>query len=92
MAIQSSAEQQLGGKKVLVWFRRDLRTVDHAALSAALGSAQQVWCAFIFDKDILDALLDRGLKADRRVEFIHHAIVELDAELKTPSRRSPGAF
>jgi deoxyribodipyrimidine photo-lyase len=82
MAIRSGAEQQLGGKKVLVWFRRDLRATDHAALSAALGSAERVWCAFVFDKDILEALLARGLKADRRIEFIHHAVVELDAELK----------
>jgi deoxyribodipyrimidine photo-lyase len=82
MAVQSDAKQQLDGKKVLVWFRRDLRAVDHAALSAALQSAQSVWCAFVFDKDILDPLLKRGLHADRRIEFIHHAVVELDADLK----------
>ncbi len=42
---------------VLVWFRRDLRNVDHAALHQALQQAQTVYCAFIFDKDILDPLL-----------------------------------
>ena len=88
MAIQSPAEQQLGGKKVLVWFRRDLRAEDHAALSAALTSAERVWCAFVFDKDILEALLERDLKADRRIEFIHHAVLELDADL----RRHDGAL
>ncbi len=88
MAVQSDASQQLLGKSVLVWFRRDLRAVDHAALSAALGSAQRIWCAFVFDKDILGALLQRGLKADRRVEFIHFAVTELDADL----RRHDGAL
>jgi deoxyribodipyrimidine photo-lyase len=51
-------------EKALVWFRRDLRDHDHAALSAALAEAQQVYCAFVFDSEILDAL---PAKRDRRV-------------------------
>jgi len=66
----------------LVWFRRDLRAHDQAALYHALTSARRVFCAFIFDRDILDPLLARGLKADRRVEFIVHSLVELDARLQ----------
>jgi len=62
----------------LVWLRRDLRLDDHAALHHALRSAKKVWCAFIFDTTILDALP----RADRRVEFIHHGIVELDGLLR----------
>ncbi|MEY3201693.1 MAG: hypothetical protein RIR70_1243 [Pseudomonadota bacterium] len=62
----------------LVWFRRDLRDFDHAALSEALSTHTRVFCAFVFDTEILDALPDR---ADRRVEFIWHALVELDAAL-----------
>jgi len=62
----------------LVWFRRDLRDYDHAALYHALKSARRVWCAFVFDTDILDALSDR---ADRRVEFIRESLVELHATL-----------
>ncbi len=77
----------------LVWFRRDLRNVDHAALHHALQQAQTVYCAFIFDKDILDPLLastdsqtsalppHQG-RADRRVAFIHASLVELDAALR----------
>ena len=38
----------------LVWFRRDLRVADHAALYHALQAARQVWCAFVFDRAILD--------------------------------------
>ena len=63
----------------LVWFRRDLRVADHAALYHALTSARRVYCAFVFDRAILDALPSR---ADRRVEFIHACLVELDAGLR----------
>jgi deoxyribodipyrimidine photo-lyase len=62
----------------LVWFRRDLRDVDHAALHHALTQSRRVFCAFIFDTDILDSLP----RADRRVEFIHGSLAELDAALR----------
>jgi deoxyribodipyrimidine photo-lyase len=67
-------------ERALVWFRRDLRDFDHAALFHALHSARQVYCAFVFDREILDALPD---PADRRVEFIWESIVELAASLRT---------
>ena len=63
---------------VLVWFRRDLRTDDHASLSAALRASRRVHCAFVFDTEILDRLPRR---ADRRVEFIWRSVAELQAEL-----------
>lgn len=63
----------------LVWFRRDLRDHDHAALAAALTSGRPVHCAFVFDTDILDALSSR---VDRRVEFIHGSLEQLDAALR----------
>ena len=65
--------------RALVWFRRDLRADDHAALSHALQAARQVWCAFIFDR----AILDRLPRADRRVEFIRDSLVDLDAQLRS---------
>jgi deoxyribodipyrimidine photo-lyase len=64
--------------RALLWFRRDLRADDHAALYHALRSARQVWCAFVFDRDILDALP----RQDRRVEFIRDSLVGLDAQLR----------
>ncbi len=66
-------------ERALVWFRRDLRFIDHAALYHALKQARQVWCAFLFDTDILDALPSRR---DRRVEFIWHSLRELDEVLR----------
>ncbi len=68
-------------ESALVWFRRDLRHVDHAALHHALQQARTVYCAFIFDKDILDPLLAWG-RLDRRVAFIHASLQELDTALR----------
>ncbi len=65
--------------KSLVWFRRDLRDFDHAALYHALKSSQQVFCVFVFDTEILDLLSN---KADRRVEFIWESVKELKAALQ----------
>lgn len=62
----------------VMWFRRDLRLSDNAALYYALRSGIPVLPVFIFDKNILDQLED---KADRRVEFIHAAITELQQQL-----------
>lgn len=64
--------------RALVWLRRDLRVDDQAALYHALRAARQVWCAFVFDREILDPLP----RADRRVEFIRDSLVGLDAELR----------
>jgi deoxyribodipyrimidine photo-lyase len=63
--------------RALVWFRRDLRADDNAALHQALLAAREVWCVFVFDRDILDPLPVR----DRRVEFIHDSLTELDCDL-----------
>jgi deoxyribodipyrimidine photo-lyase len=63
----------------LMWFRRDLRAHDNAALHHALRSCKQVLCVFVLDKDILDALP----RADRRVEFIRESLVDLDKQLRT---------
>ncbi len=66
----------------LMWFRRDLRAEDNAALYHALRGCKRVWCVFVFDTEILGPLLARGLKADRRVEFIHESVLDLDEQLR----------
>ncbi|MEP7205323.1 MAG: deoxyribodipyrimidine photo-lyase [Casimicrobiaceae bacterium] len=70
--------------RALVWFRRDLRDTDHAALAHALAMAREVYCVFVFDREILDALPS---PRDRRVAFIHASVAELDAAL---ARRGGG--
>jgi deoxyribodipyrimidine photo-lyase len=67
----------------VVWFRRDLRTQDSAALSLALRSCHKVHCVFLFDREILDPLP----RHDRRVEFIRESLVELDANLRQLSSK-----
>ena len=63
----------------LVWFRRDLRVADNAALFHALKNCHKVHCAFVFDTDILKELPTQ----DRRVAFIRESLVELDVLLRT---------
>ena len=65
--------------RALVWFRRDLRDYDHAALAAALTAASEVFCVFVFDKEILESLVTRQ---DRGAHFIHAALLELDEALR----------
>lgn len=40
-----------------------------------------MYCVFVFDRGILDTLKQQGITADRRVEFILHSLVELNAAL-----------
>lgn len=62
----------------IFWFRRDLRLHDNAGLYRALTAGNSVLPLFIFDKEILDQLEDKN---DRRVEFIHQALSELQEQL-----------
>lgn len=57
-----------------------MRLDDNAALYHALKSEHKVLPIFIFDTDILDKLED---KHDRRVDFIHRTMTQLQEELKT---------
>lgn len=63
--------------KSLVWFRRDLRLRDHAALSHATQNCREVYCVFVFDDNIL-----RGLpKDDHRVYFIYKTLEQMNRDL-----------
>ncbi|MEO8171948.1 MAG: deoxyribodipyrimidine photo-lyase [Sediminibacterium sp.] len=62
----------------IIWFRRDLRLTDNAALYHALKDGNPVLPIFIFDRNILDQLEN---KADRRVQFIHAALEEMQMQL-----------
>lgn len=65
-------------KIALFWHRRDLRLEDNAGLYSALKSGYRVLTVFIFDQNILDKLDD---KKDRRVEFIHLALSQMQEKL-----------
>jgi deoxyribodipyrimidine photo-lyase len=62
----------------IFWFRRDLRLQDNAGLYHALKDGNPVLPIFIFDRNILDELED---KTDRRVEFIHLALQDIQRQL-----------
>lgn len=62
----------------IFWFRRDLRLSDNAGLYHALKAGKPVVPIFIFDVNILQRLED---KDDRRVNFIHTALEEMQLEL-----------
>ncbi len=62
------------------WFRRDLRIEDNVGLYHALQSEHPVLPIFIFETDILDKLES---KHDRRVDYIHQALLAIDEQLKS---------
>ncbi|MBB5420541.1 cryptochrome/photolyase family protein [Paraburkholderia atlantica] len=73
----------------LVWFRRDLRNADHAALYYALKHCERVWCVFVFDTTILQPIVDAWQTRqpgepvkDRRIDFILASLAELDDALR----------
>ena len=62
----------------IFWFRRDLRLDDNAGLFHALTAGRAVLPIFIFDSEILDKLEN---KSDKRVQFIHQTLVNLQQQL-----------
>ncbi len=69
-----------------MWFRRDLRAFDNAALHHALKACEQVHCVFVFDREILDTLPTQ----DRRVEFIWESVFQLNQQLKSLATKNGG--
>ncbi|PTT42650.1 deoxyribodipyrimidine photolyase, partial [Chryseobacterium sp. HMWF028] len=63
----------------LFWFRRDLRLEDNVGFHHALQSDAAVMPIFIFDTDIIGKLEN---KEDRRVDYIHQALGEINISLK----------
>ncbi|TMS59091.1 deoxyribodipyrimidine photo-lyase [Imbroritus primus] len=75
-------------RRGLVWFRRDLRCVDHAALHHALAQCETVLCVFVFDPDLLEPLARAPDRAGhRRVAFLHGCVAALDAALAVSGNR-----
>lgn len=71
-------------KVSIFWFRRDLRLEDNASLYQALASEYPVFPIFIFDTDILKRFED---KKDRRVDYIHQALSDINYQLKSSDAR-----
>ena len=84
--MQTSEPSSDRRRRALVWFRRDLRLDDHPALAHALRGFDAVWCVFVLDRPLLDALP----RHDRRVAFIRASLAELDADIAAldPARKA----
>jgi deoxyribodipyrimidine photo-lyase len=63
----------------IVWFRRDLRVLDHPALSAAVAGARSVVPLFVIDRRLLDGMT----AAPARRWFLARSLVELDRALRS---------
>ena len=63
---------------VLLWYRRDLRLDDHAALNAAHASGQPILPVFILDDETPGEWLPGG--ASRW--WLHHSLQALDSALQ----------
>ena len=74
-------DPQAGVQRACVWFRRDLRLHDNAALYHALKNGLSIYGVFVLDTDLLEGLP----RADRRVEFILASLVDLDAQMQAMS-------
>jgi deoxyribodipyrimidine photo-lyase len=64
----------------IFWFRRDLRLHDNHGLWQALNSGLPILPLFIFDTEILEKLEN---KKDRRVEFIHNSLLQIESQLNS---------
>lgn len=64
-------------KRVIVWFRGDLRVHDHPALAAACADADEVVPLFILDPHFLAT--KRGSNRNR---FLRESLVDLDGPLR----------
>ncbi len=67
-------------KVSIFWFRRDLRLADNVGLCHALSSEYPVVPIFIFDEQILKYFEE---KKDRRVDYIHQALIDINVQLKS---------
>ena len=61
----------------VMWFRRDLRLLDHPALREALTRCTRVACLYVVD----DGLLDGPNRSPRRLAFLRDSLLALSASL-----------
>ena len=71
--------KKINSSIAVFWFRRDLRLDDNTGLFNALKRELAVLPIFIFDTNILSQLDDKN---DRRVDFIHQALSDLQQKLE----------
>ena len=63
---------------VILWFKRDLRLVDHEALTTAIGSGDKVLLLYTYEPSIWE----NAHYADRHANFVKESLVDLQSKLK----------
>jgi len=66
-------------KRVIFWFRQDLRTYDNYGFIEAIKNSKEILPIFILDKNIT---ADFGDLKDKKFWFIREALENLDAQIK----------
>lgn len=72
-------------KRIIVWFRGDLRAHDHPALHAACQDAAEVIPLFIFDPHFFDSSSERF--GSNRNRFLHQSLQDLHRALEARGGR-----
>jgi deoxyribodipyrimidine photo-lyase len=62
----------------VVWFKRDLRVRDHAALASAMASGRPVLCLYILEPE----LLRQPQMSGRHFAFLCECLDDLDQNLR----------
>lgn len=72
------------GKRVIVWFRQDLRLADNEALAHAINSGEEVYPIYIFDERLFMGKTRFGFSkvGKYRTKFIIEAVQDLQANLR----------
>jgi deoxyribodipyrimidine photo-lyase len=65
-------------KRLILWFRRDLRVHDHEALTQACRDAEEIIPVFVLDPE----QLNNPEISSGRVQFMLEALTDLDASLR----------
>ncbi len=72
------------GKRVIVWFRQDLRLADNEALTHAIISGEEVYPVYIFDERLFKGKTRFGFPkiGKYRTKFIIEAVQDLQTNLR----------
>ncbi|MCH7401420.1 DASH family cryptochrome [Belliella kenyensis] len=71
-------------KRVIVWFRNDLRIHDHKALSSALERSDEIIPVYCFDpRQFVDSELGIKRTASFRSKFLYESIMDLRQQIQS---------
>ena len=72
-------------KRVIVWFRQDLRLHDNEALAHAISNAEEILPVFIFDPRVFEGTTRFGFHktGPHRAKFIIESVRDLRQSLRS---------